>query len=66
MNMNLAIRVMGPSGTTALLTKEQLAVSGKTITAMFAGKISLKLANDILLHNLDEAGMPVNFEEIPT
>jgi hypothetical protein len=60
---NVKIKVMDERGRTAHLSPAQLQVIGPTLNDMMAGKISVKLANDVIIQKLADAGQPVEFEE---
>ena len=59
--MNIMVRTH--DGATAALTQEQLRIAEPTIVAMMNGKISVALANDIILQKLEDAGKPAKYEE---
>jgi hypothetical protein len=63
--VNFTLRVMSPDGRTAALTPDQHRAVDSTIRAMMAGALSLKTANDAIIHKLETANLPVNFGEVP-
>ena len=62
--MALKILVKSPSGATAALTPKQLQTANPVIVDMMNGKFSVKLANDLIIQKLKDAGDPIIFEEI--
>lgn len=60
----MRILVKGPNGQTAPLDAEQLKIANPTLTDMMNGKISVKLANDVILQKLEDAGRPINFGDV--
>lgn len=63
--MNFTLRVMSPDGRTATLTPDQHRAVDATIKAMMTGALSLRTANDAIIHKLESANMPVNFGDDP-
>ena len=62
--MALKILIKSPSGTTVALTPKQLQIANPTIVDMMNGRVSVKLANDLIIQKLKDAGDPIIFEEI--
>ena len=62
--MALSIRIKGPNGATAALTPKQLQIVNPIVVNMMNGRISVKLANDLVIQKLKDAGDPIKFEEI--
>jgi len=58
------ILIKSPSGATAALTPKQLQTANPVIVDMMNGKFSVKLANDLVIQKLKDAGDPIKFEEI--
>ena len=61
--MSLKILVKGQNGATVALTPKQLQTANPVIVDMMNGKFSVRLANDLIIQKLKDAGDPVVFEE---
>jgi len=60
--MNVTIKVMDNYGRTAKLEPNQVQIVQQTLQDMFQGKLSLRLANDVIISKLADAGKPAQFE----
>ena len=60
--MNVKIKVMDECGRAAHLSPAQLQAIGPTLNDMMNGKLSVKLANDVIIQKLADAGQPVQFD----
>lgn len=63
--MNFTLRVMSPDGRTATLTPDQHRAVDSTIKAMMTGALSLRMANDAIIHKLEAVNLPINFGDEP-
>jgi hypothetical protein len=59
--MNVKIKVMDHHNRTATLTQQQAQIVQQTLHDMLQGKLSLRLANDIIISKLADAKQPVQF-----
>jgi hypothetical protein len=62
--MHVSIKVMDEYGRTAHLNPAQLQAMGQTLKDMMEGKLSLRVANDVVINKLEKLGLPVQFEEV--
>lgn len=61
--MNVRIKLMSPSGLTATLDAAQTQAVGPIFKRMLAGRLSLRMANDMMINKLERMKTPVQFPE---